>query len=172
MRTVAAAFVATMVLAACGQSGSGATTSAGPSCANAGSNGEVQVQGTVGGQAVAVDESPASGEFSQLPSGAFDSPINVTLNDASLTVTPSVVQVHLTWSGVVADGQTAQTTGSVTLPQGQPYGQMTLCAGSGSTITPTSQGLDFDLKGLTQGAGCTQPLDGELRGCWGWTSGQ
>ena len=132
----------------------------------------MQVQGTVGGQTVGVDESPASGEFVQFPSGTFDTPVGVTVDDASVAVTPTVVQVHLTWSGIVPNGAPATAMGSITLPQGQPYGQMTLCAGSGSTITPTSQGLDFDLKGLMQGSDCAVAVGGELHGCWGWSNDQ
>jgi hypothetical protein len=170
-RRTLAAVSGAIALAACGQSGQPAGTGGGPSCADANSNGEVKVQGTVGGQTVAIDQSPSSGVFSQLPSGSFDTPLNVTINDASVTVTPSVVQIHLTWSSLVANGNTAGAMGSITLPEGQPYAQMALCAGSGSTITPTDQGLDFDLKGLTQGTGCTESLSGELRGCWGWAHG-
>jgi hypothetical protein len=169
LRSLAAAAL-TLASSQCG--GGSETGNAGGggdlSCADAPTTGVVKLQGTIGGQAVSVDQSPASGAFSQLTTGQLDIPMNITIGDASIGVTPADVQIHLTWSGLVSDGSSASASGTVTLPEGQPLGQMTLCAGNGSTISPNHPGAAFVLAGLALSPGCTQPIEGELRGCWGW----
>jgi hypothetical protein len=127
------------------------------------------VQGTLGGQTVNVDQSPASGELSQLTTGQFDLPIGFTIDDAAVDTDPGSVQLHLMWTGLVANGDSAATTGTITLPGGDPYPQMSLCAGSGSQIEPNDNGIAFVLEGLTLGPACTQAVTGELRGCWAST---
>jgi hypothetical protein len=130
--------------------------------------GALKVQGTLGGQAVNIDQTPASGELSQFTTGAFVLPPHVTLNDAAIDVDPGSVHINLMWASVVPDGSSAAATGTITLAAGAPYAQMALCAGNGSTITPNQQtnGLDFVLAGLTLGPTCTQAVAGELHGCW------
>ncbi len=130
------------------------------------------MQGTLGGQTVNVDQSPVSGEFSQLTTGQFDLPPSFTINDAAVDVDPGSVEIHLTWTGLVADGASGAATGTIEFPVGDPYAQMSLCAGSGSMISPNGQdnGVDFVLANLTLGPACTQAIAGELRGCWGYAS--
>lgn len=133
--------------------------------------GVVKVQGTLGGQTVNVNESPASGGYSQLGMGQFDLPIAVTVDDAAVGADTGL-QIHLTWTGLIADGSSGAATGTITLPAGSPLAQMSLCAGSGSKIAPNNQdnGIDFVLDNLTLGPACTQAVAGEVRGCWGYTS--
>jgi hypothetical protein len=131
-----------------GSSGGGASGALGdvPSCSGDASQGVFQVQGTLDGQT--------------------DLPIGLTIDDAAVDTDPGSVQLHLTWTGLVANGESAATTGTITLPTGDPYPQMSLCAGSGSQIEPNDNGLAFVLQGLTLGPACTQAVTGELRGCW------
>jgi hypothetical protein len=131
--------------------------------------GVVKVQGTIDGQTVNIDQSPASGELSQVSTGALVIPIHVTFNDAAVVVDPGIVQLNLMWATVVPDGTPAATTGTITLPPGEPHAGMSLCVGAGSSITPDQQtgGADFVLKGLTLGPACMQVVAGELDGCWG-----
>jgi len=128
------------------------------------------VQGTLGGMTVDIDQSPASGELSQVSTGEFVLPPDVTINDAAVEVDPGSVEVHLTWGSAVVDGASTAATGTITFPAGDPYPQMSLCAGSGSTISPNqmSNGVDFILENITLGPACTQAVAGELHGCWGY----
>ncbi len=156
-----------------GGSGGGSSGSAlgdVPSCSGASSQGVVKVQGTLGGQSVNVDQSPVSGEFSQLTTGQFDIPIGLTIDDAAVDGNPGSVQIHLMWTGLVSEGSSAGATGTITLPAGQPDAQMSLCAGAGSKIAPNAQdnGVDFVLENLTLGPRCTQAIAGQVSGCWGY----
>ncbi len=157
-----------------GGSGAGGGSALGdvPSCSGAPSQGVIKVQGTLGGQTVNVDQSPVAAGFSQLATGEFDAPLGLTIDDASVGGDSSGVQIHLMWSGAVADGDSAGATGTIELPAGSPDAQMSLCAGSGSKIAPNeaNNGLDFVLDGLTLGPACKQAVAGELRGCWGYTN--
>jgi hypothetical protein len=156
---------------ACGSTGSGTAASSGPSCSNAPNQGEVKVQGTLGGQPVNVDQSPTSGGLSQVSTGQFDLPTSVTINGMPMPVNPADVQIHVTWAHPVPDGSTTAAMGTLVLPTGQPFGQMSLCAGAGTTITPNAQthGLDLVFDHLTLGPACTQAVAGQLQACWGWT---
>nr|UXE45508.1 hypothetical protein Hi04_10k_c4996_00019 [uncultured bacterium] len=129
--------------------------------------GVVKVQGIIDGQTVNIDQSPASGELSQVSTGALAIPIHVTFNDAAVVVDPGIVQVNLMWATVVPDGSPAAATGTITLPPGGPYARMSLCVGAGSSITVSQGGADFVLTGLTLGPACTHAVAGELDGCWG-----
>jgi hypothetical protein len=133
--------------------------------------GVLKVQGTLDGQTVNVDQTPASGELTQVTTGTFVLPPHVTFNDAAIDVDPGSVQINLMWASVVPDGSPAAATGTIAFPAGDPYPKMSLCAGSGSTITPNQQtsGLDFVLAGLTLGPACTQVIAGELHGCWAFS---
>jgi len=91
------------------------------------------------------------------------------IDDAAVDTDPGSVQLHLMWTGLVANGDSAATTGTITLPSGDPYPQMSLCAGSGSQVEPNDNGIAFVLEGLTLGPACTQAVTGELRGCWAST---
>jgi hypothetical protein len=122
---------------------------------------EVKVQGMLGGQSVAIDQTPAAGGFSQLGTGQFD-----------LAGAASDVQIHLMWMGLISSGSTGAVTGTITLPTGSPLAGMSLCAGNGSKIEPNdpTNGVDFVLDNLTLGPSCTQAVAGEVRGCWGYTT--
>lgn len=156
-----------------GSSGSGGGGALGnvPSCSAAPSAGVVKVEGTLGGQTVNVDQSPAAGGFSQLATGQFDLPLGITIDDAAVDGDPGSVQIHLMWTGLVSDGSSAAATGTIMFPAGDPEAQMSLCAGAGSKIAPNDQdnGLDFVLENLTVGPACTQAVAGQVSGCWGYT---
>jgi hypothetical protein len=163
-----------LALAHGGTSGCGGQSEAGDngaasdlSCAGAPKTGELKLQGTLGGQAINIDQSPASGVFEQWMTGDFRVPMPITINDAAVDVTPTDVQIDLTWTGIVSNGSSASAAGTLVLPEGQPFAQMRLCVGNGSTINPNQAGTNFVLTGFTQGPACTQPVSGELRGCWG-----
>ncbi len=171
MRWASVSVAPFLCVAACGSASSGGGAPGGAlSCAGAPSQGVAKVQGTLGGQTVDVNQSPASGAFSQLTTGEFDLPIGVTIGDAAVDVDPGGVKIHLMWTGLVSNGSSAGATGTITFPAGDPYAQMSLCAGSGSKIEPNDHGLAFVLQNLTLGPACKQAVAGELSGCWDYAS--
>jgi hypothetical protein len=126
--------------------------------------------GDVGGEAVEITEAPATGGFFQQsnpPGPHFRVP-----NDSADDDEQSIV-VYLTWDEVVASGEVAPIEGWVRLPVGAALAGETICAGSGSEMTiPGSDNeaavgdFQFHLVELSRGTDCTEPLTGELQGCW------
>ena len=151
-------------IAACGSGcGSGSSASGGggsggssggapggvPTCVGSPTAGVLKVQGTLDGQTVNVDQTPASGELTQVTTGTFVLPPHVTFNDAAIDVIlaasdqPDVGQRRPRRSS-------GRGYGTIALPAGTPTA-VSLCAGSGSTIAPngrTSSRLRRVLAGL------------------------
>jgi len=157
-----------------GNAGSGHGGSANgsfPSCqlAPSATDGVIRFTGEVNNQTIDLEAHPRTGGFTQNgapPGSKFNSPNPVDDEPAGLFVT-------LKWQGVIADGQKMATQGSVRMPQGAPLAGQTLCVGTGSTIyfVPKSEqntagDLQFYFAGLSTGADCNEPLEGELYGCW------
>jgi hypothetical protein len=124
----------------------------------------LHMQGTLAGTPVDVAEDPVSGDFENGAPGTLDLP--------SGTAGPDVLQVHLTWPKLVLDDATTTVQGTVRLRTTDPSGGSDLCAGPGSTLLvpsrsdPHSSWVTFRLVGLTRGPACTEPVTGELAGCW------
>jgi hypothetical protein len=126
--------------------------------------------GEVDGQAIDITKAPTTGGFSQQsnpPGPNFRVPNSTSEDD------PQLVMVFLTWSKAVASGEVTPVEGSVRLPLTGPLPGQTLCAGAGSemVIPPDDQEdatgeFQFRLLELAGGEDCSEPLDGELRGCW------
>lgn len=156
------AILLTAGLGCSSSSSSGATSY--PSCS---ASEQLHIQGTASGKSIDIVQPTAVGGFVNLSSGNFSTPFGATGGADGGAAVETLV---LDWTGPVADGSSAPATGTLTMIASDPLGAITLCAGSGSEIAfPASSGpagLDFVLSHLTMGPGCTEPVSGELRGCW------
>ena len=160
MRFQLAVAALTVTLAACGKDDSNKVdlVTCGP--------GVMKLEGTIAGTAVTL-QSPTEGGFSQDNSGGdFQTQLperGSRFHDAA------VFDVRLKWSGgLIDDRHSMPATGDVWLPTGAPAGLagQTYCTGAGSIVAMVGEELRFGLLGLRTGAGCTMPVEGELRGCW------
>jgi hypothetical protein len=126
--------------------------------------------GEVEGEAIDITDAPTTGGFSQQsnpPGPHFRVPNDAADDDEQLIV------VYLTWDDVVASGEVAPIEGWVRLPLGGALAGETICAGSGSemTIPPRDErgavgDFQFRLSELSRGSDCSEPVTGELEGCW------
>lgn len=126
--------------------------------------------GNVAGEQVDVTEAPTTGGFSQQsnPPGPHFRVPHATSGDEE-----QLVVVYLTWSDAVVSGEITAIEGWVRLPLGGPLPGETLCAGAGSEMMiprdedETTLGeFQFRLLELSGGTDCSEPLSGELQGCW------
>jgi hypothetical protein len=131
---------------------------------------QVRPEYAVGDENVELTEAPTTGGFSQgsnAPGPHFRVPNSVSEDDEQLVV------VFLTWEAAVASGEITPVEGWIRLPVGSPLPNETICAAEGSVMTiplsedkPALGDFQFLLRGLSGGSDCTEPLTGELRGCW------
>lgn len=181
-----AVVLATMGVVGCGSGSSdddeGAAGSGGSASSNNGNAGAGTIAGflacpvdtpfhlvgEVGGEVVEITEAPATGGFSQgsnPPGPHFRVPNSESEDDEQLIV------VFLTWSDVAASDEVTPVEGWLRLPLGAPFPGETICAGAGSEMVipvddDTVGDFHFRLRELAGGADCSEPLSGELRGCW------
>jgi hypothetical protein len=119
----------------------------------------IWVKGTLEGTPIDLMQSSNGAGFSQLNGGSF----------CSLCVAPdpALVDVHLQWMGLIADGETGAATGSIVMPTNAPRAGEKLCAGAGTKIHMVSGGiLEFVILGIKAGAACDQEVSGDIHGCF------
>jgi len=176
-----AGVLAAICLSACGSDGSSGVDDAAEVTTNTGGGAEgtflacaagvdFHLVGDVGGQTIDITDAPSTGGFSQQsnpPGPHFRTPADSADDDEQRIV------VYLTWDQVVASGEVAPVQGSVRLPLEGPLPGETVCAGTGSEMTiPGPDDEDeigdflFRLRELSGGTDCSEPLTGELKGCW------
>lgn len=156
--------------------GSGGTVSGGGGTSDAGAFldcsgvAEFRLVGDLAGQNVELTKAPTTGGFSQqsnAPGPHFRVP-----NDES-EETDQLVAIFLNWPRPVTSGTVTPVEGWLRLPIGSPFASETLCVGAGSAMSiPRDQDeeragdFQFRLVGLARGSDCSEPVSGELRGCW------
>ncbi len=125
--------------------------------------------GDVDGQVIDITEAPTLGGFHQSDAPPYSMFRLPNESDSA----PDLVNIELTWQGVVASGEVAAVEGWVLMPPDAPLAGETICAGSGSTmiLPPSAEEISsgeflFRLLGLSLGTACDQPVSGELDGCW------
>jgi hypothetical protein len=189
MRSVAMALFGALVVA-CGSadsapSGSGAGGGGGGGGGNSGGsagtppdNGEfpscvmdrgtlLRLRGSLAGQAVDVRQAPSSGGYVNGTQGQFESP-PMSFGGSD----PGTTYVKLNWTMGVDYGHTAPATGVLRIGAAGPLAGVTLCAGDGSQIGfprgSIGDNLDFQFRigAITKAPECTEPVDGDLTGCW------
>jgi hypothetical protein len=155
-----------------GGSGNGVGGGAGAAATFLGCSGDTSfhLAGNVGGESIDLSEAPTTGGFSQqsnAPGPHFRIP-NSESED-----TEELVVVFLTWRDTALTGEITAIDGWVRLPVGSPLAGETICAGDGSVMRipasedePTAGDFQFVLLGLSRGSDCSNPVSGELRGCF------
>jgi len=153
-----------------GNSGSAGSTSTIPQGFLTCSQGELfHLTGDADGQAIDINEAPTLGGFHQSDAPPYSM---FRLPNETDSV-PDLVNIELTWGGVVANGEVAVIEGWVLMPPTGPLAGETICAGPGSTmIIPATAEQDasgeflFRMLDLSLGSACDQAVAGELDGCW------
>lgn len=140
-----------------------------PSCTTlAPGTARMHIQGTLAGQSVDIQVETSGGYEYTADGGTFEAPY---LGQPS---TDLDVSMQWTPAGLHPAGAPFRATGTIRMRPGDPLGAMTLCAGSGTQAdfewsSPDGGGSEdyhFHLSCLTLGPGCTQPVSGEIWGCW------
>jgi hypothetical protein len=118
-----------------------------------------RLTGSIDSMSIDVTQPANMGGFTQLPGGDFDSDDNAP--GPNLTAT----NLHLLWPHNITTGDSEAATGTVKIPT-SPFPSETFCVGAGSAVRVSDDGLQFRLRGLASGTGCSVPRTGELRGSW------
>src|SRR5207249_137403 len=129
-----ATLVAIPMFAACGGGGGESPPAQGSSDFITCDASTVKVVGTLSGNPVDIHQSASGSGFSQLNGGDFCTQCFGGSPD------PSLIAVTLHWSGLVADGDTADANGNVVMPSSGPRAGETLCSGAGTRIRMANQG--------------------------------
>jgi hypothetical protein len=146
--------VAAALVFGCSSSSNGGAGGA-PICAK----GTFQLSGTL-------DGATANGSYGNATSYFFENALNNTPGDINAGFGTNG-QLHLSWPGLVADGQSTQVTGTLTMPSEGPHPGAMYCITAGSmTVNPPGEdGASFSITGLASGACPGTPVTASLTGC-------
>lgn len=112
--------------------------------------------GELEGQAVAIEIDWTSRSWNQLSS------------PKTLDVGYDGGSVHLEWSELIAEGDSASASGMVVMPAQAPRAGETICADGSSSIADAGDHYQFALRGLSLGPTCPgTALAGSIDGCAG-----
>ncbi len=128
----------------------------------------MHVRGTLAGQSVDIQVETSGGYERSNDAGTFEAPYN------GQPPTDLDVALRLMESGVLHPaGSPFPASGTIRMRPGDPLGGMTLCAGTGTQADfewaasdAGTEDLHFHLACLSLGPDCTQPVSGEIWGCW------
>lgn len=142
---------------ACGGGGGSAVDSGAVTC----EPNTFRLVGAIDDMSIDVTQPSEGSGFSQLGTGDF---VTITVPDA---LPSSYTDLHVMWSTLIPDGQTAPATATLKIPT-SPFPDDAFCAGQGSTIHISDEinsAYSFHLTSLTSGAGCATPRRGTLEAC-------
>jgi hypothetical protein len=128
----------------------------------------MHVQGTLAGQSVDIQVETSGGYERSNDGGTFEAPYQ------GQPVTDLDVALRWKESGaLLPTGSPFPASGTIRMRAGDPLGGMTMCGGSGTqgdfewaASDAGTEDLHFHLACLTLGPDCTQPVSGEIWGCW------